>query len=137
MTPWRPVGMTLYVRDRESTIRFYEGVLGMRWNPEIWSFQFGEYPRDDFFLVSVIDRTDDDPYVTGAGHLKYSVDDVDTVHGRALDAGASEWYRPQENPGAPRSSGLLDPDGNRVELWQASSSASADEIRDRETSLPT
>jgi predicted enzyme related to lactoylglutathione lyase len=119
MKPWRPVGITLYVRDRETTIRFYEAALSMRWNREIWSFQFGEYPRDDFFLVSVIDATDGDSYPTGAGHLKYSVDNVDTAHRRALDAGADEWYPPQDNPGAPRSSGIEDPDGNRVELWQA------------------
>lgn len=51
MTPGRPVGVTLYVTDSASAIKFYESALGMRWNSEIASFKFGEYPRDDFFLV--------------------------------------------------------------------------------------
>jgi catechol 2,3-dioxygenase-like lactoylglutathione lyase family enzyme len=119
MTSRRPVSVTLYVRDREAAIRFYESALGMRWNPDIWSFQFGEYPRDDFFLVSIIDSADGHARPIGAGHFGYSVEDVDASHRRLLDAGAREWYPPHDNPGAPRSSGLEDPDGNRVELWQA------------------
>jgi hypothetical protein len=36
-----------------------------------------------------------------------------------MTPGAVEWYAPQDNAGAPSSSGVCDPDGNRVELWQA------------------
>ncbi len=57
MTPGRPVGVTLYVRDSASAIQFYESALGLRWNPAIASFEFGTYPRDDFFLISVLDPT--------------------------------------------------------------------------------
>ncbi len=119
MTPWRPMALTLYVRDRPAAVRFYEAALGFRWNPDIWSFEFGTYPNDDFFLISVLDPTDDDTHGPGGGHLGYLVEDLEAAHARALEAGATEWYPPHDNPGAPRSSGIHDPDGNRVELWQA------------------
>jgi predicted enzyme related to lactoylglutathione lyase len=119
MKPHRPVSVTLYVRDRDAAVQFYESALGMRWNPDVSSFQFGEYPRVAFFLVSILDSTDDPAHPVGAGHFGYVVPDVGETHRRAVDAGAKEWYPPQDNAGAPRSSGLNDPDGNRVELWQA------------------
>jgi PhnB protein len=119
MTPGRPVGVTLYVSDSASAVTFYESALGIRWNAEIGSFQFGEYPGDDFFLISILDPTDDPDHPVGVGHFGLVVENLDEAHQRALDAGAVEWYAPNDNPGAPRSSGLQDPDGNRVELWQA------------------
>lgn len=119
MTPGRPVGVTLYVSDSASAIKFYESALGLRWNQDIASFDFGEYPRADFFLVSILDPSDEPDHPVGAGHFGFAVDELDEAHRRALDAGAIEWYAPSDNPGAPRSSGIWDPDGNRVELWQA------------------
>jgi PhnB protein len=119
MTPGRPVGLTLYVTDSASAIGFYESALGMRWNSEVSSFQFGTYPRDDFFLVSILDPTDEPDHPAGTGHFSFVVEDLASAHRHALAAGAVEWYPPTDNPGAPRSSGFWDPDGNRVELWQA------------------
>ena len=119
MTPGRPVGVTLYVSDSDAAVKFYESALGMSWNAEIASFQFGEYPREDFFLLSLLDPTDEPDHPVGTGHFGFVVGALDEAHRRALDAGALEWYAPTDNPGAPCSSGLRDPDGNRVELWQA------------------
>ena len=119
MTPGRPVGVTLYVSDSASAIKFYESALGMRWNAEVSSFEFSKYPRDDFFLVSILDPTDEPDHPVGTGHFSFVVDQLAAAHQQALDAGAVEWYAPNDNPGAPRSSGFWDPDGNRVELWQA------------------
>jgi predicted enzyme related to lactoylglutathione lyase len=119
MTPERPVGVTLYVSHSASAIGFYESALGIRWNPEITSFAFGEFPGDSFFLLSILDPTDEPEHPVGAGHIGFVVDKLDEAHQRALEAGAVEWYAPNDNPGAPRSSGFWDPDGNRVELWQA------------------
>ena len=119
MNPGRPVGLTLYVRDSESAVAFYESALGWRWNPDVVSFQFGEFPRDDFFLVSLLDPSDEPDHPVGAGHIGYVVDALEDAHARALEAGAAEWYPPNDNSGAPRSSGVRDPDGNRIELWQA------------------
>jgi catechol 2,3-dioxygenase-like lactoylglutathione lyase family enzyme len=119
MTPGRPVGVTLYVRDSGAATSFYEAALGLRWNPDISSFQFGDFPGDDFFLVSLLDPADEPDHPIGAGHIGFVVEHLEEAHRRALDAGAVEWYTPQDNAGAPSSSGVCDPDGNRVELWQA------------------
>lgn len=117
MSPGRPVKVGLVVTDVARSVDFYGAAFGFRWVPEIWSFQIGEYPKDDFFLISLNDSPEDRP--SGGGHVGYTVDDVDAAHRRALDVGAGEWYPPQDNSGAPRSSGLHDPDGNRIELFQA------------------
>ena len=119
MTPGRPVGVTLYVSDSASAIAFYESALGMRWNAEVSSFEFGTYPGDNFFLISILDPTDEPDHPVGTGHFSFVVEELAAAHQRALGAGAVEWYAPNDNPGSPRSSGFWDPDGNRVELWQA------------------
>ena len=119
MTPGRPVSVTLRVRDVEASVDFYRRALGLRWVPEIWSFQFGEYPRDDFFLISIDEPSKDDLRPVGGGQFGFVVDHLAAAHRRALDAGAREWYPPQDNPVAPPSSGIEDADGNRVALIQA------------------
>ena len=115
----RPVSVKLLVHDIDASVEFYRAALGLQWVPDIWSFQCGEYPRDNFFLISLDEPTSGDTRPVGAGQFGYSVDDVDSAHQKALAAGAHEWYPPQDNSGAPRSSGIEDPDGNRVELFQA------------------
>ena len=119
MKAGRPVSIKLLVHDVDASVAFYQAALGLRWVPEIWSFQSGEYPHDDFFLVSLDGPADADGRPIGASQFGYSVEDVDGAHQKALAAGAQEWYPPQDNPGAPRSSGIEDPDGNRIELFQA------------------
>jgi PhnB protein len=115
----QPVKLGLIVSDVERSMAFYREAFGFGWLPEIWSFQIGEYPKNDFFLISLNDIQPGEERPVGAGHFGYTVDDVDASHRLALDAGAGEWYPPQDNTGAPRSSGLHDPDGNRIELFQA------------------
>ncbi len=119
MAAGRAVKVGLIVSDVERSIAFYRAAFEFRWLPDIGSFQIGEYPKDDFFLISLNDVQPGQNRPVGAGHFGYTVDDVDAAHRRALEAGAGEWYPPQENTGAPRSSGLHDPDGNRIELFQA------------------
>jgi catechol 2,3-dioxygenase-like lactoylglutathione lyase family enzyme len=119
MRPGRIVGVTLRVRDRDAAVRFYEAAFGLRWNGAVSSFEFGEYPRDDFFLLSILDESDEASGPLGPGHIGLVVDDLAEAHTRALGAGAREWYSPHDNVGAPRSSGVEDADGNRIELWQA------------------
>ena len=119
MAAGRPVKIGLVVSDLNRSIEFYQAAFEFRWMPEIWSFQIGQYPRDDFFLISLNDPQPGEDRPVGAGHFGYTVADVDSTHRRALGAGATEWYPPQDNGGAPRSSGIHDPDGNRIELFQA------------------
>jgi hypothetical protein len=47
------------------------------------------------------------------------VDDLDTCHARAIDAGAAETVVPQEAEGMPRCSAVRDPSGNWIWLYQA------------------
>lgn len=119
MAPGRPVKVGLVVSDVSKSVDFYRAAFGFRWLPDLGSFQIGEYPNDDFFLISLNDMVADDDRPVGAGHFGFTVEDVEAAHRRALGAGAGEWYPPQDNSGAPRSSGVHDPDGNRIELFQA------------------
>jgi catechol 2,3-dioxygenase-like lactoylglutathione lyase family enzyme len=114
----RPVKIGLVVSDVDRSVGFYLAAFGFRWLPELWAFQIGEFPNDDFFLISLNDLPPGDERPVGAGHFGYTVEDVNAAHRRALDAGAGEWYPPHDNTGAPRSSGVQDPDGNRIELFQ-------------------
>jgi PhnB protein len=43
---------------------------------------------------------------------------VDDAHLRALDAGATESYPPVDKPWKPRSSCVIDPSGNLIDLYQ-------------------
>jgi PhnB protein len=119
MRPGSVVSVNLFVRDWRPAVPFYEAAFGFSWNDEIAAFQFGEYPDDDFFLVGLLDPTDDPRRPVGGGQLGFLVQDLEWAHRRALDAGAREWFAPMHNAGSPRSSGVKDPDGNRIELVQA------------------
>ena len=100
----RPVSVKLLVHDIDASVEFFRAALGLQWVPDFWSFQCGEYPRDNFFLISLDEPTSGDTRPVGAGQFGYSVDYVDSAHQKALAAGAHEWYPPQDNAGAPRSS---------------------------------
>lgn len=56
---------------------------------------------------------------TGTSRFGILVSDVDAAHQRALDAGAAEHYPPVDKPWKPRSSCVIDPSGNWIDLAQA------------------
>ena len=118
MAPGRAVKVGLLVSNVPRSVEFYRGALELRWVPELWSFQIGEYPSDGFFLISLEAAQSGGERPVGCGHVGLTVQAVEAAHRRALAAGATEWYPPQDNPGAPRSSGVHDPDGNRIELFE-------------------
>ena len=61
----RPVQIKLAVEDRESSVAFYENAFGLDYEVarrtehyDASAFVFGEYGRDDFFLLWLIDDRD-------------------------------------------------------------------------------
>jgi DNA-binding transcriptional MerR regulator len=118
LTSPRIVQVTVNVRDLKEARDFYEGVFGAEFREEISSFQFGTWPGEEFFLLTVAYEPGH-PGPDGSSRFGLLVSDVDAVHRRALEAGAVELEAPVDRPWKPRSSSLADPSGNRVDLYQA------------------
>jgi DNA-binding transcriptional MerR regulator len=128
----RIVQVTMNITDLTEAIRFYQAAFDAVFNEDVSSFQFGTWPSEDFFLLTVADAANehaanddagnehgahDGP--AGASRFGLLVEDVDAAHRRALDAGATEVYAPVDKPWKPRSSCVADPSGNRIDLYQA------------------
>jgi predicted enzyme related to lactoylglutathione lyase len=120
----RPVQIKIAVDDLASSVRFYAEAFGLDYevarrthDHESSAFVFGEYGRDDFFLLWLLDDPGrrDRPGITNFSLL---VDHVDRAHARALAAGATEVVPPHDAEGMPRSSGVRDPTGNWIGLAQ-------------------
>lgn len=112
VTGCRPVQIWIGVRDRSVTVRFYESVFGARYNEGYGQFEFGTWPGDQFFLLTL------KGWEGEKAHFGLLVDDLDAVHKRALEAGATEFGPPQDFDTQPRTSFIDDPDGHRIHLYQ-------------------
>lgn len=117
----RVVQITITVKDLGEAVSFYRDAFDAEFTEEISSFQFGTWPGDDFFLLTVAHEPNthgrhEGP--AGASRFGLLVADVDAAHRRALDAGAVEVLAPYDAPWKPRSSSLMDPSGNRIDLAQ-------------------
>jgi DNA-binding transcriptional MerR regulator len=117
----RIVQVTINVTDLDAAIAFYQTAFDARFQEEIMSFQFGTWPSDEFFLLTVAHGPNthgihEGP--TGASRFGLLVADVDATHQKALEAGAQEIDGPYDAPWKPRGSSLLDPSGNRIDLSQ-------------------
>jgi predicted enzyme related to lactoylglutathione lyase len=112
----RPVQITIHVEDVPKSVSFYSQVFGAEYNEAISSFQFGAWNTDSFFLLTIEQVT---PKNQGRGScFGFFVDDLDSAHQRALDAGATEVLPPTEFAWKPRTSVVDDPSGNRLSLTQ-------------------
>jgi DNA-binding transcriptional MerR regulator len=109
----RPVQLRLRVADIARAAAFYTAAFDAVYVEAISSVQFGTYRTDRFFLITL-----EDAGSPGGSHFGLLVDDVDTAHARALDAGAVEVQPPTEYAWKPRTSCVRDPDGNLVDLSQ-------------------
>jgi PhnB protein len=117
----RIVQVTINVTDLAEAIRFYQAAFDAAFNEEVSSFQFGTWPSEDFFLLTVAHEANDHGGHGGpAGTSRFGllVADVDASHRRALDAGAVEVCAPVDTPWKPRWSCVTDPSGNRIDLYQ-------------------
>jgi DNA-binding transcriptional MerR regulator len=117
VTSPRIVQVTINVRDLPEARAFYERGFDAAFNEEIHSFQFGTWPGEEFFLLTVA-REPGHPGPAGPSRFGLLVADVDAAHRRALDAGAAEVEPPVDRPWKPRSSSVTDPSGNRIDLAQ-------------------
>jgi len=114
--------VTINVTDLAGAITFYQTAFGATYNEDISSFQFGTWPSDDFFLLTVAHAPNKHGRhrgPTGTSRFGLLVSDVDEAHHRALGAGANEYYPPVDKPWKPRSSCVIDPSGNWIDLAQA------------------
>jgi predicted enzyme related to lactoylglutathione lyase len=118
----RIVQVTINVTDLANSIAFYQEAFEASWNEDISSFQFGVWPTDDFFLLSVAHEPNEHgghTGPTGTSRFGLNVSDLDATHRRALAAGAAEIHAPYQATWKPRSSCLTDPSGNYIDLYEA------------------
>jgi DNA-binding transcriptional MerR regulator/uncharacterized glyoxalase superfamily protein PhnB len=120
----RPKQIMIAVDDAKAAAAFYEEAFGLRSEvarrtkeTDYEAFAFGEYERDNFFLMWLLDDPDrlDWP---GTSNFSFLVDDLDAAHQRAIAAGASEVAAPHDTEGMPRNSRIRDPSGNWIGLAQ-------------------
>lgn len=112
----RPVQITIHVDDVPKSVSFYSQVFDAEFNEAISSFQFGAWNTDSFFLLTIEQTTSEHP--GGESCFGFFVDNLDAVHQRALDVGATEIHPPMEFEWKPRTSVVNDPSGNRISLTQ-------------------
>lgn len=122
----------LSVADLESQADWYSRALGLR---QATPFEIAPLELRGVFLVGehglaieLLERRGSVPglrapdtatalLTQGYGHVCLRVTDVDGLHARLLDAGASERMAPQSAPEAGvRMSFVADPEGNLIEL---------------------
>jgi predicted enzyme related to lactoylglutathione lyase len=114
--------VTINATDLEKAVEFYQAAFGATYNEEITSLQFGTWPAGNFCLLTIAHEPNDHGQHKGPGRTArfgLLVGDIDDVHRRALDAGAREYYAPVDKPWKPRSSCVIDPSGNWIDLYQA------------------
>ncbi|MFC7482853.1 VOC family protein [Luedemannella flava] len=109
--------VTIRATDHAALVAFYEAAFDATYNAEIGSFEFGTWPDDAFFLLTVADA-ETHPGPDGPARFGLLVDDLDAAHRRALAAGGTEIYPPVKLRWKPRSSGVGDPSGNHIDLYQ-------------------
>ena len=124
-TGCRPAQVKIAVDDVDSSVEFYVKAFGFRYDvvqrtemADYSAFIFGTYGQDDFFLLHLIagqERMD----LPGRSTFGLLVEDLETYHARALDAGATEGVAPHDTEGMPRCSAIRDPSGNWIWLYQA------------------
>ena len=122
--PCRVVEINLGANDVQLARTFYESVFTVEFTEDRHDdgfvhllAAFGSWPSDEFFLLNISDATDD-PYRAGRANFGFLVDDLDAVHARAIASGGTEIIAPREMSGMPRSSTVVDPSGNLVNLYQ-------------------
>ena len=114
------------VNDLDEGRRFYEAAFAVEFTEERhddgplhFYAAFGTWPSDEFFLLNLSDA-ERDPYRAGRADCGFLVDDLDQVHTRAVAAGGTELSPPRDVSGMPRTSTIVDPSGNLINLYQNS-----------------
>jgi predicted enzyme related to lactoylglutathione lyase len=120
----RIVEINVGVNDLDEARRFYEAAFSVEFteehhddDPLHFYAAFGSWPSDEFFLLNLSDANRD-PYRAGRADFGILVDDLGRVHARAIAAGGTEVSPPREISGMPRTSTIVDPSGNCINLYQ-------------------
>jgi uncharacterized glyoxalase superfamily protein PhnB len=100
-----PVAVIVFVEDVGRTLAFYEEVLGAELDHVERHLDLSFHPNESGGLPSGFE-------------LDLGVDDVDTVFARAIEAGATAVWEPQDKAWG-RSALLRDLDGVFIHLTQA------------------
>jgi DNA-binding transcriptional MerR regulator/catechol 2,3-dioxygenase-like lactoylglutathione lyase family enzyme len=118
-TTCQPVQITIHADNVPATVTFYADVFDAEFNESTSSFLFGTWKTDSFFLLTIEPQCPDGDHPGRNACFGFLVDDLDSVHQRALDAGATEVHPPRDFDWKPRTSIVDDPNGNRIALSQA------------------
>ena len=120
----RIVEINIGVNDVEEARRFYEAVCSVEFSeerhddgPRHLFATFGSWPGDEFFLLNLSDA-ERDSHRAGRANFGFLVDDLDVVHERGVASGGIEISPPADVSGMPRTSALVDPSGNLINLYQ-------------------
>lgn len=113
----RLVELSIGVKDLEAAKRFFEHAFGVRFQEDQHDggpvhLHGGVGGDEDFVMLGLWERD-------GGPSFGFLVDDLDEAHRRALGAGATELHPPSDSDGMPRNSGVSDPDGNRIYMYQS------------------
>lgn len=113
MPPGCLVHLRLAVRDLDRAARFYERCFG-------WQFTAGQPGGLDFLVPGGLRGSfwlGGEPSSAGA-ELYVEVVAIEGVVRRALELGGSRIARVGPGPGGVRVAQLLDPEGNRICVWE-------------------
>jgi len=131
MQPTRIHHVGLPVSDLERSIAWYCDALGLTHEftaqvPEGVAIAFLVAPAGEKLELFAVDATDaawEGPIPAlraGVAHTGWTVDDLDAVHARAVEAGGRSVWAPRDSPEPGRRMAFVaDPDGNLVELISA------------------
>jgi len=118
-TTCRPVQVTIHADDLPKAVTFYGDVFGGEYHEATSSFVFGTWKTDSFFRLCIEPQCPNGAHPGRNACFSFLVDDVDSMHARALASGATEVSPPQDYDYKPRTSIVDDPSGNRIALSQA------------------
>lgn len=118
-TASRPVQITIHADGLPEAVKFYSELFGGEYHEETSSFVFGTWKTDSFFRLCIEPQCPDGDHPGRNTCFSFLVDDVDSMHKRAIAAGASEVHPPQDYDWKPRTSIVDDHSGNRIALSQA------------------
>ncbi len=119
-------GIFFKARDPKALAAWYRDVLGMPLQP--WGGAMLRYDAPDHPPVltwsAFPDATKYFAPSTGDFMINYAVDDMDAFFKRVADKGVTPLKRVDDDPNG-RFAWIVDPEGNKVELWEPKRTATA------------
>jgi predicted enzyme related to lactoylglutathione lyase len=122
-TTTAPVQIKIAVADRNAARQFYGDAFGLTESvirhtdeADFTGYEFGTYGQPGFFLLVLTDSESFDH--PGRSTFGFTVEDLDSTHKHAIEAGAVEAVAITTPDGMPRNSAVTDPDGNWIWLYQ-------------------